>query len=224
MPGARMSQKNETPALLLAFLITVGLLGAGFWWLMPKAGIKLGSQLTTQETSSIDDRISQGERSLVQAEIKADNPAFTQAKQKGIQALGAKRYVEATASFEVALQKARNAPETLIYLNNARIGANRSYTIAVAVPIGSDPNGSLEILRGVAQAQTELNRAIGDQTVPLKVVIANDDNNPDIAKQIANALVQMPDVLGVVGHYASDVTLAAGSVYNAGWTGEHFSH
>ncbi|MBW4693108.1 MAG: ABC transporter substrate-binding protein [Lyngbya sp. HA4199-MV5] len=211
-----MSQKNETPALLLAFLFTVGLLGAGFWWFMPKSGIKLGTQQTNQETVSLDNRISQGERSLVQAEIKADNPAFTQAKQAGLRAMAAKQYSEATALFESALQKARNAPETLIYLNNARIGANRSYTIAVAVPLGSDPNGSLEILRGVAQAQQEINGAIGSQTSALKVVITDDDNNPDIAKQIANALVQMPEVLGVVGHYASDVTLAAGSVYNAG--------
>jgi phosphate transport system substrate-binding protein len=33
-----MSPKNETPALLLAFLITAGLLGGGAWWLTQKAG------------------------------------------------------------------------------------------------------------------------------------------------------------------------------------------
>lgn len=27
-----MPQKNETPALILAFLITAGLIGGGFWW------------------------------------------------------------------------------------------------------------------------------------------------------------------------------------------------
>ncbi|MBW4580908.1 MAG: ABC transporter substrate-binding protein [Tildeniella nuda ZEHNDER 1965/U140] len=217
-----MSQKNETPALVLALLLTVGLLGAGFWWFMPKAGVKLEPQFASKEPQvpreavSIEDRISQGERNLASNEIKTDKPAFALAKQAGVRAMAAKQYSEATARFESALQAARNAPETLIYLNNARIGNNRSYAIAVAVPLGSDPNGSLEILRGVAQAQQELNGAIGSQSVPLKVVITNDDNNPDIAKQIANALVQNPDVLGVVGHYASDVTLAAGSVYNAG--------
>ncbi|MBD2034586.1 amino acid ABC transporter substrate-binding protein [Leptolyngbya sp. FACHB-321] len=209
-----MSQKNEMPVLVLALLLTVGVLGAGFWWLMPKAGIKLGSQLTTQENTSVDDRISQGERSLVQAESKANNPVFVQAKQAGIQAMAAKQYGEATAQFQLALQSARNAPETAIYLNNAYIGTKRSHTIAVAVPIGSDPNGSLEILRGVAQAQLEFNTI--RQAIPLKVVITNDDNNPNTAQQIANTLVEMPDVLGVIGHYASDVTLAAGNVYNAG--------
>lgn len=34
-----MSQKSEAPALLLAFLITAGLLGGGAWWLTQKAGI-----------------------------------------------------------------------------------------------------------------------------------------------------------------------------------------
>ena len=27
-----MSQKNETPALIISFLVTAGLLGGGFWW------------------------------------------------------------------------------------------------------------------------------------------------------------------------------------------------
>ena len=95
-----MSQKNETPALVLALLLTVGFLGAGFWWLMPKAGFKLATQTTTQETVSVNERMSQGERSLVQAESKADNPAFIRAKQAGIQAMAAKQYGEATAQFQ----------------------------------------------------------------------------------------------------------------------------
>lgn len=37
-----MSQKNETAVLVLAFLITAGLLGGGFWWLQ-KSGINLGA-------------------------------------------------------------------------------------------------------------------------------------------------------------------------------------
>lgn len=86
----------------------------------------------------------------------------------------------------------------------------------MSVPIGTNLNGSSEILRGVAQAQNEINSSGGIKGVPLKVAIANDDNNPQIAQQIASALVNNPDVLGVVGPYASDVTLAAGTVYNSG--------
>lgn len=66
----------------------------------------------------------------------------------------------------------RNDPEARIFLNNARIGKQKSYTIATSVPIGTDPNESLEILRGVAQAQNEINASGGIKGVPLKVAIA----------------------------------------------------
>jgi phosphate transport system substrate-binding protein len=33
-----MSQKNETPALILSLLITAGLLGGGFWWFSQRSG------------------------------------------------------------------------------------------------------------------------------------------------------------------------------------------
>jgi len=38
-----MSQKNETTSLILAFLITAGLLGGGFWWFSRRPGGNLGS-------------------------------------------------------------------------------------------------------------------------------------------------------------------------------------
>lgn len=87
----------------------------------------------------------------------------------------------------------------------------------MAVPISRDLNGALEALRGVAQAQNEINHDGGIKGVPLKVVIANDDDNPTIAEQIASEIVENRDeILGVVGHLSSDVTLAAGKVYSLG--------
>ena len=210
-----MSQKNETPVLVLSLLITAGLLGAGFWLLMPRSPVSSNNPIISQ-TVSTNDRISQGERILVPVESRADNLSFVQEKQAGVAAIVAQQYDRAVPLLESALQKSRNSPETLIYLNNARIGTNKSYTIAVAVPVSADPNGSLEILRGVAQAQSEVNQTSGVKGVPLKVEIVSDDNNPEIAQQLANTLVQKPEVLGVVGHYASDVTLAAAGVYNTG--------
>lgn len=47
-----MSQKNETPALLLAFLVTVGLLGGGGWWLTQKAGINPGAIFSSNSSPS----------------------------------------------------------------------------------------------------------------------------------------------------------------------------
>ncbi|WP_235182317.1 hypothetical protein [Fischerella thermalis] len=60
-------------------------------------------------------------------------------------------------SLEAALKLNKNDPETLIFLNNARIVTAKNYTIVASVPLGTDPNGSLEILRGIAQAQHEIN-------------------------------------------------------------------
>lgn len=47
-----MSQKSETPALLLAFLITAGILGGGVWWLTQKAGVNPGAIFSANSSSS----------------------------------------------------------------------------------------------------------------------------------------------------------------------------
>lgn len=47
-----MAQKSEAPALILAFLVTAGLIGGGVWWLAQKAGGNLGSLLSSGTSSS----------------------------------------------------------------------------------------------------------------------------------------------------------------------------
>ncbi|NES21749.1 MAG: ABC transporter substrate-binding protein, partial [Symploca sp. SIO3E6] len=69
------------------------------------------------------------------------------------------------------------------------------------------------MLRGVAQAQHQLNEAGGINGVLLKVVISDDGDNPEMAKKIASELGKNPEVLGIVGHYYSDMTLATGKIY-----------
>jgi len=206
-----MSQKNETTVLVVSLLITLAIVGAGVWWFTGRSGGKTDSStnLTVDKTQSGQDLISFGEKSLTTEDASP-------AKRAGIEAIAAKNYNAAISNLETDLKANRNDPEALIFLNNARITGQRSYTIAVSVPLGRDPNGSLEILRGVAQAQTEINQAGKINGVPLKVAIANDNNNPEVAKQIAATLVKNPEVLGVVGPFSSDVTLAAGTVYQSG--------
>jgi len=210
-----MSQKNETPILILSLLITVALLAAGFWWFGSRFGEMLssgsGSKTSTNSASSpvsLSDRLSLGERTLI--------PGASPQKQAGVTAIAASSFDQAVQNLKASLQANRNDPEALIYLNNAVIGRQKSYRIATVVPIGSDANGALEMLRGVAQAQNEVNQTGGINGVPLSVAIANDDDNPEIASQVAKALVDDADVLGVVGHYSSGVTLAAADVYKAG--------
>jgi branched-chain amino acid transport system substrate-binding protein len=197
-----MSAKNETTIFFLSLLITLGLLGIGIWWLKDKIWLK------TTNNQELQERISFGEKSF----LKSNSVA----KKEAIAALKAGNFPQAVSNLETALQLQKNDPEALIFLNNARIGSKKSYAIATCLPLGTDVNGSLEILRGIAQAQNEINAAGGIKGIPLKVGIANDDNNPEIAKQIAKVLVENEQILGVVGHFTSDVTLAAGTVYTSG--------
>lgn len=172
----------------------------------------------TPNSTFVEERLSFGNKILVpKEETGIQNQDFQATKKKGIEEMAAGKYAEAAIEFEAAIQEYRNAPETLIYLNNARIMSDQNvYTIAVTVPIGSDANGALEILRGVAQAQNEVNQAGGINGTRLKVIVANDDDEPKIARQIASELVNNPEVLGVIGHFSSGSTLEAGKEYDAG--------
>ncbi|MBD2386806.1 ABC transporter substrate-binding protein [Cylindrospermum sp. FACHB-282] len=208
-----MSKKNETVVLALALILTTGLAGGGIWWFASSSGVKFGGS-TAQNPESVSnasmvERISFGERTLTPGDV-------TPAKKEGVQAIADKSYDQAIANLEAAIKLKRNDPEALIFLNNARIKSGKNYTVVASVPLGTEPNTALEILRGIAQAQNEINSSGGIKGVPLKVGIANDDDKPEISQQIAANLVKNPDVLGVVGPNASDATLAAGTIYTKG--------
>ena len=113
-------------------------------------------------------------------------------------------------------------PESKIYLYNALAADLDPLTIAVAVPIGKNLTITQEMLRGVAQAQREANQncdraefkincGINGRPVALKIV--NDDNEPQIAQWLAKELIKDREILAVVGHNASDVSVAAAKVY-----------
>jgi branched-chain amino acid transport system substrate-binding protein len=217
-----MSQKNDTPVLVLALLITLGLLGGGAWWFLSQ--FNMGNVTPTETTSGTSEnnngsptaspqtlrsRLSSGNTLLV-------TDGATAQKQAGVQAFAAGNFDQAVTDLQASLQASRNDPEALIYLNNARIGTATSYAIAVSVPVANSLNPALEILRGVAQAQDEINQAGGINGVPLKVLIVSDDNDPAVCQEVANALVQEQAVLGVIGHFGSDATLAAAPIYQQG--------
>ncbi|MEH1854476.1 MAG: ABC transporter substrate-binding protein [Nostoc sp.] len=195
------NKNNETIILASALLLTVSIVGGIVWWFTIHPIII--------EPGPLQNRISFGEKSLTPGEISP-------VKKAGVDAIAAKSYDQAIANFTAAQQLNRNDPETLIFLNNARIKSSKSYTIVASVPIGTDPNTSLEVLRGIAQVQTRINTSGGIKGVPLKVGIANDDGTPEMAKQIASSLVSNSEVLGVVGPITSDCTLAAGTTYTDG--------
>ena len=158
--------------------------------------------------AAIAERISVGEK------ILTPGPSHAR-KREGVDAIAVGAFDQAIPALEAARQADRRDPETLIYLNNARIGTRQAYLIAAAVPLDNTTYSAVEILQGVAQVQNQTNQAGGINGIPLKVAIASDGNQPKVAQQIATTLVNNPTVLGVVGHADSDATLAAAKVYQA---------
>ncbi|NES01841.1 MAG: ABC transporter substrate-binding protein [Okeania sp. SIO2F4] len=159
-----------------------------------------------------DDKLSCGEEIIIPGSAATD-------KEAGVTAFTDGNYLQAVTLLEAARKKQINDPETLIYLNNAKLAANNTeaYTIAVAVPMTGDSrslNYSLEILRGVAQAQNAINQSdnrIGGKG--LIVIIADDVNSSTQAVRRANALAATGQVLAVVGHFSSQITMKVAPTY-----------
>ena len=180
------------------------------------------------------DGVSSGEKLLVQT-------SALWSKQRGISEFADSNYPEAFKLLKQSWREDRRDPETLIYMNNALLEASGAeyYTIAIVVPIRRNQDGSIananlaeELLRGIAQAQTEVNLSLisneSDRDFPgqgflqpkaingkgLKVIIADDGNIKSYAVQRANYLVERPDILALIGHYTSDMTVETVDIYN----------
>lgn len=201
-----MQYQKETKILAISLILTVGIVIFGY-----KSGHNLANLMVDNPQSSFpnhkEERISLGETILVKNDIN-------NGKKAGVEAFSNGDFAPAITQLEESIQINRNDPETLIYLNNAKaLSIGKTWKIAVSVPISSNLNVAQEILRGVAQAQDELNRTGGINGRRLVVAIANDDNNPEIAKNIAVEFVKDTDILAVVGHNSSDVSAAAAQIY-----------
>ncbi|WP_017317469.1 ABC transporter substrate-binding protein [Mastigocladopsis repens] len=150
--------------------------------------------------SPLNHRMSLGEKIFITEGRPPD-------KEAGRKAFEAGDFATAVSKFQVSLQNKRNDPETLIYLNNAKIGKSKALKVAVVVPIGISLNEAEEILRGVAQAQDEVNSNGGINGLPLQLQIVS-INNFEILKQLDTELVNDPSILAVVG-FSQDT-----SIYN----------
>jgi branched-chain amino acid transport system substrate-binding protein len=226
-----MLQNKDILRLVFAVVIASGILGVGLWGLQQVATKNLENSVTNETPDKesprisiyLDDRMSFGEKILVKKELFLDgSQAFTDAKEQGVKEMSEKKYQEAAGSFQKALSIAANAPETRIYLNNAEVGETEAYTIAVPVPIVPQKNGNehpdkaLEMLRGFAQAQTEINQAGGINGKRIKLLVIDDDDDPNIAKKIAEKLVKEKQIIGIMGHRISEVSIAAAPIYANG--------
>ncbi|MEG4799036.1 bifunctional serine/threonine-protein kinase/ABC transporter substrate-binding protein [Microcoleus sp. ARI1-B5] len=168
-------------------------------------------------------------------------------KQRGVKEFASVNSKKAFNSFKDSWQREHDRehgkdPETLVYINNAFLDASNApyYTIAVALPLcWKNPansyaqlgNQAKEFLRGVAQAQTEVNLELLNSREcdfpgrgfllgksikgkGLKVIIADDANDAVEAQQRAISLVERSDILAVVGHASSAMTMHVVDIYN----------
>src|SRR4028119_181040 len=190
----------------------------------------------TQKTCLLvqGDALSCGEESL----LKSSTPRL---KQAGVNEFAKSNYREAFNYFKRSWhEEERKDPETLIYMNNALLKAKKAdyYTIAVIVPVRTNEQGRAEIdlpkeiLRGVAQAQTEVNLKLFNSELDrnlnglefqenqaikgkgLQVIIADDANLKEESIARANSLVKLGGVLGAIGHYTNAMTAHTVDIYN----------
>lgn len=207
---------NHGPALAISVVITAAIALAGAWTIKSAFfGEAEGGFLGLGSSTAEADGLGPTAGSDGSSGLSMLPGGVSAAKQKGLDAMASGDFASAKVEFAAALAEKRNDPETLIYLNNAKIGNNPAYTIALSVPASKFANPALEIMRGVAQAQNTLNQSVGIDGTPLKVLLFDDQGDLEQAQAIASDLAANPDVLGVVGHYSSDTTLAAAEIYEA---------
>jgi ABC-type branched-subunit amino acid transport system substrate-binding protein/serine/threonine protein kinase len=161
------------------------------------------------ESISTDPRLSCGEKTLFPDSLIPQ-------KQQGIEAFKKGNYKEAAELFKQARQQDPSDAETVIYQQNSELaGQNMEpYTIAIALPakFSPQPGENMSVLRGVAQAQEQVNRQKIDSR-GLRVLIVNDENDAEKAQQAVEKLVKETALLGVIGHYTSEVTQSVLPIY-----------
>lgn len=207
------SKGARKPVLLLGVVALLGLAGAGF-----TAGSGLISQIFSPDAcnTQIDDHMSCGEEVLVPQPFK-NEPAPIEKEQGVAEFKRGKDYEKAYELLNTAWEKQRD-PETLIYRNNALLKAwgiknQPLYTIAIAAPLNTpdrDNGVGLMLLRGIAQAQDE---AIKERNMNLQVLIADDGNQKQQAQEVASALSKKSQLMAVIGHYASEITIPVVPIY-----------
>ncbi|MBW4511619.1 MAG: ABC transporter substrate-binding protein [Scytonematopsis contorta HA4267-MV1] len=156
-------------------------------------------------------------KSRTESRIKGTDEFFGQ----GINEFTSGKYNSAIRYFETYLKSYPNDPEARIYLNNAKAVESKKFVkVAVCVPIFGSINArspkdgvAEQILRGVALAQEETNEDAGIDGKKLFIQICDDGNDAGQAEAVAQEIVNDKSILGVIGHYSSTTTLAAGKIY-----------
>ncbi|CCQ70583.1 High-affnity carbon uptake protein Hat/HatR [Crocosphaera watsonii WH 0402] len=147
---------------------------------------------------------------------------------RGIEKFKEKEYEDAINLLERAIISAPKDPVPQIFYNNAQarrrsdkinkerginnplleivLGKEVPYKFAAVIPADSNEGIAIEILKGVADAQTAFNKKGGKNDRLLEIVLVNDGDEPESAQRIAKDIASDGDILAVIGHYSSDTT------------------
>ncbi|WP_392534892.1 ABC transporter substrate-binding protein [Nostoc sp. C117] len=174
--------------MIVTTLLSVGVGFGVYKWSTPCLADenKVLGVLCVLDPSIINQKISHGARTLF-PEIKNSD------RDRGIYSFKKANYLEAEYYFKKAFadNKNRPDPEVLIYQNNALARQKENYlTLAAVVPATNRPDVAQEMLRGIAQAQNQFNQQGGLNGRLLEIVIADDENQEDTAKRVAEELVK----------------------------------
>jgi branched-chain amino acid transport system substrate-binding protein len=154
------------------------------------------------------------ERSSLGA-VQLDLGIASQHKTNGIEAFKHRNFDRAEKEFRESLRHEPNDPETRIYLNNSETARDSDKAIiVVSVPLKTNPYVGREILRGVAQIQTQFNGEFKGRS--LEVIIGSDDNDELIAENLASHWVTNKNILAVIGHNAGNASIPASKIYEKG--------
>jgi ABC-type branched-subunit amino acid transport system substrate-binding protein len=143
---------------------------------------------------------------------------------EGIEFLKQQKYQHAIHLLENAVSADPSNPLNQIYLNNVRVYLRHHlqpiHQLKIAVVIAYDRNSfhidaSKNVLRGIADAQTEFNASSGHHGRLLEVIVVNDNNDPLEAVKVANKLGENPNIIAVIGHHSSEGSEAVLSIYQA---------
>jgi ABC-type branched-subunit amino acid transport system substrate-binding protein/DNA-binding CsgD family transcriptional regulator len=126
-------------------------------------------------------------------------------------------YEPVIRSLEQAVNSDRSDPYIQIDLNNAK-AHQQGQPLKIVVVVANSGNyfhefAATQVLRGVADAQTQFNKDGGKDGRWLAIRIYNDRNQPFDAREVAIKSADDPSNVAVLGHHSSEGTEAALSIY-----------
>lgn len=135
----------------------------------------------------------------------------------GINYFDRQEYTKAQELFQKAIDGDCTDPISQICFNNcqARRKSNPFKIGAVVAHFRNDfhINASNSVLRGIADAQTNFNKNNGKDGRLLEIVLANDNNQPLVAMEVAEYLALNRYILAIIGHHSSESTKAVLGIY-----------